>query len=192
MTAHNILQEAQALLQGHFLFTSGRHGAEYMQCARVLQYPQYTEILAKIIAQGFGNEKVEMVIAPAIGGIVIGYELARQLNSVSVFAERENGIMTLRRGFHIPQGTKVVVAEDVITTGKSSLEVMNIVREMGAEVLGVGVIVDRTGGKIDLGTKVVSAYSAEMQSYTAEECPLCKEGLPIFKPGSRDIKDFAK
>ena len=203
MTAEAILAECDALLHGHFLYTSGRHGEIYMQCAKVQQYPQHMEAIAKIIADGFKNEKVDMVIAPAIGGIVLGYELARQLNAKAIFAERQAsdvvtpaasaggsassgaGKMTLRRGFEIPKGARVVAAEDVVTTGGSVMEVMDIVKECGGELVGVGIIVDRTGGEIDLGTKLVSAYSKKITSYAADECPLCKEGVPIMKPGSR-------
>jgi len=187
MKPQEILESTKALLTGHFLLTSGRHTNQYMQCAKVLQQPYYTEQLAKVIAKGFENEKVDIVISPAVGGIVIGYELARQFGAISVFAERENGLMTLRRGFSIPKGSKVVVAEDVITTGSSSLEVLEIAKQSGAHVLGIGVIVDRTGGKADLGVKLVSAYSKEIVSYEKDNCPYCKEGMPLVKPGSRGI-----
>ncbi|MCL2224661.1 MAG: orotate phosphoribosyltransferase [Defluviitaleaceae bacterium] len=183
--AEEILIQADALLNGHFLYTSGRHGAQYMQCAKVLQYPQHTEELAKKIAEGFAGEKVDIVLAPAIGGIVWGYELARALGAKSIFAERENGTMTLRRGFDIPQNARVVVAEDVYTTGGTIREIIEIVKANGATLVGVGVIVDRTGGKMDLSTKAVAAYSTEITSYPPEECPLCKQGIPITKPGSR-------
>ena len=187
MSIEAILTECQALLHGHFLLTSGRHGDVYMQCAKIQQYPHHMETIAKTVAEGFKNQQVDIVIAPAIGAIVFGYELARQLNAKAMFAERQDGRMTLRRGFEIPRGAKVVVAEDVITTGGSVVEVMDIVRKSGAELLGLGVIVDRSGGYIDLGTKLVSAYSKKIISYTPEECPLCKEGIAIVKPGSRAV-----
>ena len=195
MNAEAILSECQAVLHGHFQLTSGRHAGIYMQCAQVQQYPQHMEALAKIVAGNFSD--VDMVIAPAVGAIVWGYELARQLNAKAIFAERAAGgsgadgrsdaknKMTLRRGFEIPKGARVVAAEDVITTGGSVMEVMDIVRECGGELLGVATIVDRTGGTIDLGAKLVSAYSKNVVSYLPEECPLCKEGKPIVKPGSR-------
>lgn len=193
LNSEAILTECGAILHGHFLLTSGRHGDIYMQCAKVQQYPKHMEAIAKIVAEGFKNEQVDIVISPAIGAIALGYELARQLNAKAIFAERESaggsgtagGKMTLRRGFEIPKGARVVAAEDVITTGGSVMEVMDIVKEAGGVLLGVGSIVDRTGGTIDLGARLVSAYSKKVISYAPEECPLCKEGVPIVKPGSR-------
>ncbi|MCL2048578.1 MAG: orotate phosphoribosyltransferase [Defluviitaleaceae bacterium] len=185
MNAQEILQKAEALFDGHFLYTSGRHGAQYMQCARVLQYPEYTEALAKIAAERFSGEKIDIVVAPAIGGIVWGYELARILGAKSIFAERENGKMTLRRGFEIPDGASVVVAEDVITTGGTVFEILELVRLNRGKIAGVGVIVDRSGGKIDFGVKTSAAFTTEIASYSPEDCPLCKQGVPITKPGSR-------
>jgi len=185
--AEAILTECQALFQGHFLYTSGRHGDVYMQCAQVQQYPEHLETLAKIVAEGFKGQPVDIVIAPAIGGIAFGYELARQLKAKAIFAERQDGKMTLRRGFEIPKGAKVVAAEDVVTTGGSVKEVIDIAREHGADVLGVGVIVDRTGGTIDLGTRLVSAYAKQIMSYAPEDCPLCKKGEALVKPGSRTV-----
>ena len=182
-----ILVETGALLNGHFKLTSGRHGAQYMQCAKVLQYPEHTAYIANVIAEGFKGDEVDIVLAPAIGGIVIGYELARALGAKSLFTEREDGKMTLRRGFVIPKGARVVIAEDVVTTGGSTREVMAIAKEHGAEIVGACSMVDRTGGELNLGVKFVAAYSKAMVSYAPEECPLCKEGQPIVKPGSRNI-----
>ncbi|MCL2420396.1 MAG: orotate phosphoribosyltransferase [Defluviitaleaceae bacterium] len=183
--AERILTECDAMLHGHFKLTSGRHGDVYMQCAKVQQYPEHMEAIAKIVADGFKDQPVDIVVAPAVGAIVFGYELARQLNAKAIFAERVDGQMTLRRGFEIPKGAKVVAAEDTITTGGSIKEVMDIVRNSGGDLLGVGSIVDRTGGEIDLGARLVSAYSKKIISYLPEECPMCKEGKPIVKPGSR-------
>ena len=181
-----ILKQSQALLDGHFLLTSGRHAGQYMQCARVQQYPDRLEAIAKIIAEGFSGDRVDIVIAPAIGGIVIGYELARQLGAKSIFTERVDGKMELRRGFDIPKGARVIIAEDVITTGLSTKEVIDVAAAYGAEIVGVGVMVDRTGGNADLGAKIVSAYSRQISSYLPEECPICAQGeLPLIKPGSR-------
>jgi len=182
-----ILQETGALLTGHFQLTSGRHGAQYMQCAKVLQYPEHTRYIAETLAENFKGEKVDIVLAPAVGGIVLGYELARALGAKSIFAEREEGKMTLRRGFEIPKGASVVVAEDVVTTGGSTKEVMAIAEEYGANILGTCVMVDRSGGKLDFGVKFAAAYTANIVSYEPENCPLCKEGLPMIKPGSRKL-----
>jgi len=181
------LEQAGALLKGHFLLTSGRHAGQYMQCAKVMQYPAYTEHIAKVIAHGFKDCEIDIVIAPAVGGIVIGYELAKALGVKSIFAERVMGKMTLRRGFEIPKGAKIVIAEDVITTGLSISDVKEIVTAYDGVLVGVGVIVDRTGGEIDVGTKLVSAYSQKILSYTEDECPFCKEGSVPVKPGSRGL-----
>jgi len=181
-----ILLETGALLTGHFQLTSGRHGELYMQCAKVMQYPEHTAYIAKVIAEGFKGDQVDIVLAPAIGGIIMGYELARALKAKSLFVERENGAMTLRRGFEIPKGAKVLVAEDVVTTGGTTKEVIDVAKAHGAEVVGTCSMVDRTGGAIDLGTKFVAAYSKAIASYEPEDCPLCKAGEPIVKPGSRN------
>lgn len=191
--AIEIFKETEVLLEGHFLLTSGRHSNQYMQCAKILQYPNYAEELAKGLAEEFKEDSIDMVVGPAMGGIIIAYELARQLNVKNLFTERENGKMTLKRGFTIPKGAKVLVAEDVVTTGGSVFEVMDIVKEQGGEVAGVAVLVDRSNGTIDFGTKLRAALTADVISYEAEECPLCKEGkLPIVKPGSRSINQNKK
>ncbi|ABW19725.1 orotate phosphoribosyltransferase [Alkaliphilus oremlandii] len=184
-----ILEESKVLLKGHFLLTSGRHSNEYMQCAQILQYPEFTEELAKGLAEEFKEDKIDMVIGPAMGGVIIAYEMARQLKVKNLFAERENGKMVLRRGFTIPEGTRVLIAEDVITTGGSVVEVAEVVREQGGEVVGVAVLVDRSNGAINFGTKLRAALTTEVKSYEAQECPLCKEGkIDLVKPGSRKIK----
>ncbi len=183
-----ILRKTQVLLEGHFLLTSGRHSNQYMQCAQLLQYPEYTEEIASHLATSFQEDKIDIVIGPAMGGIIIAYEMARRLTAKNLFTERENGKMTLRRGFRIPEGARVLVAEDVITTGGSVREVMEIVREQGGVVAGVAVLVDRSNGTIDFGTKLRAALTTEVVSYKPEECPLCKEGKqPAIKPGSRRI-----
>ena len=158
-----------------------------MQCAKVLQFPDYTEELAREVAKNFAGEKIDIVLAPAIGGIVWGYELARALSAKSIFAEREDGKMLLRRGFEIPRGARVVVAEDVITTGGTVVEILEIAKAHDAIIAGVGVIVDRSGGKVQLGTKIAAALSTEIISFPPDDCPLCKQGLPITKPGSRAV-----
>ncbi|HHW66302.1 orotate phosphoribosyltransferase [Defluviitalea raffinosedens] len=183
-----ILRETGVLLEGHFLLTSGRHSNQYMQCAKILQYPNYAEEIAKGLAEEFKEDAIDIVVGPAMGGIIIAYELARQLNAKNLFAERENGKMVLRRGFSIPKGARVLVAEDVVTTGGSVFEVIDIVKEQGGEVAGVAVLVDRSNGSVDFGAKLRAALTADIISYEAEECPLCKEGkLPLVKPGSRNI-----
>jgi len=182
-----IFKRTGAYLEGHFLFTSGRHGSNYMQCAKVLQYPEYTIEFGREIADYFRDRGVDTVIGPAMGGVVIAYEVARQLGAKALFAEREKGVMTLRRELKINPGEKVLVVEDVITTGGSVREVIDIVEKSRGELVGVGVIVDRTGGKIDFGVPLKAVLSIELISYPPEECPICRTNLPLVKPGSRNL-----
>ncbi len=192
MTKEEILQifrESGALLEGHFLLTSGRHSDRYMQCAQVLRFPDKTARLCAVIAEKFKDEKIDLVIGPAMGGILVSYETARHLGLPSIFAEREAGKMALRRGFSIRPGEKVLVVEDVITTGGSVKEVIDVVEAQGGEVVGVGVLVDRSNGAIDFGLPLVSVLSMEVKSYQPEACPLCAAGKSdLIKPGSRNIK----
>ena len=183
-----IFKQTGLMLEGHFLLTSGRHSNRYMQCAKLFQYPEYSEMICKDLADRFAGQKIDMVVGPAVGGIIMSYEMARQFKVPNIFAERENGAMTLRRGFSIPEGAKVLVVEDVVTTGGSVREVMDIVAEAKAEVVGVCVVVDRSGGKIDFGVSFEAAYETEIQSYEPSQCPLCEQGLELVKPGSRKLK----
>jgi len=183
-----ILKEAGVLLEGHFLLTSGRHSEKYLQCAKIFQDTRYSEELCAALAEKFKDSGVELVIGPAIGAISMSYEVSRHLQVKNIFAERENGEMTLRRSFTIEPGQKVLVVEDVVTTGGSVREVIDIVKKHGGEVVGVGVIVDRTGGKIDFGVPMESVISIDVVSYEPDACPLCKAGIPAVKPGSRNIK----
>jgi len=182
-----IFKKTGALLEGHFLLTSGRHSNKYFQCAKVLQYPEYTEKVCGIIADHFRDYDIDTVISPAMGGIIVGQEAARQLNKRSIFAEREDKKLTLRRGFTIEPGEKILVCEDVVTTGGSVFEVIDIVKEQGGEVVGVGYIVDRSNGKVDFGYPQKSTMKMEVISYTPDECPLCKGNIPLVKPGSRKV-----
>ncbi|MFY9285017.1 MAG: orotate phosphoribosyltransferase [Tissierellaceae bacterium] len=185
----HIFYELDVLRRGHFLYTSGRHGEVYMQCARLLQHPQYAEEVIGAIAEEFKDDKIDLVVGPATGGIIISYEFARQLGTIGIFTEREGDTMTLRRGFTIPKGARVLVVEDVITTGGSVKEVIDIVKREGGQLVGVAVLVDRTGGKVDFDTKFVAGLSEDIVSYSPQECPLCKEGkIPLEKPGSRKIQ----
>jgi len=183
----DIFLQTNALLEGHFLLTSGKHSNQYFQCAKVLQYPEYAGSLCKIIADYFKTFDIDTVIAPAIGGIVVGQEVARQLNKKSIFAERADGNLTLRRGFKITEGEKVLVCEDVVTTGGSVFEVIDIVKQHGGEVVGVGMIVDRSNGKVRFGVPQISTLQMEVVTYEPADCPLCKDGMLVVKPGSREI-----
>ena len=182
-----IFHETDALLYGHFLLTSGRHSELYFQCAKVLQYPEYAEELCSIIADEFCDKNISAVIAPAIGGIIVGHEVAKQMNKRFIFAEREDKNLSLRRGFSINEGERILVCEDVVTTGGSVFEVIDIVKASNAEVAGVGFIVDRSNGKVDFGVPKLSTIKLDVTSYLPDECPLCKEGLELVKPGSRKV-----
>lgn len=183
-----MLKEAEVLLEGHFLLTSGRHSDKYMQCAKIFQNAKYSVPLCAELVEKYKNEDIDVVIGPAIGAIQMSYEVGKQLGVKNIFAERENGEMTLRRGFTIEKGQKVLVVEDVVTTGGSVREVIALVEACGGIVAGVGSIVDRTGGKIDFGVPYKSAFSMDITSYEADECPICKSGAPLVKPGSRTVK----
>ena len=181
----DILKSTNALLTGHFRLTSGLHSSTYFQCAKILTYPDITEKICAEIAVGFKDAGIAKVIAPAIGGIVVGYEMAKALKAKSVFAERENGVMTLRRGFQIEPGERILIAEDVITTGGSVLEVRDIVEKMGGAPVGFASLIDRSGGKFNPGIPYVSWFQMEVKNYNPDDCPMCKEGIPVVKPGSR-------
>lgn len=184
--ALEILKEAGVLLEGHFLLTSGRHSGRYLQCARIFRNTRYSEELCAALAAQFKDDRVDIVIGPALGAVQMAYEVSRALGCENFFAEREDGTMTLRRGFAIEPGQRVLVVEDVVTTGGSVREVLEIVRQAGGEIVGVGSIVDRTGGRIDFGVPFHSVISMEVESYEPSECPLCKAGAPApYKPGSR-------
>ena len=183
-----IFLETNALLEGHFLLTSGRHSNQYFQCAKVLQFPSHTFEVCSVLAEHFRNYEIDTVIAPAMGGIIVGYEVASQLGKRSIFTERENNQMTLRRGFSLSENEKVLVCEDVVTTGGSVFEVIEIVKSFRAKVIGVASIVDRSNGKVDFGYPFKSALQLEVLSYPPENCPICKQGnIPLVKPGSRKI-----
>jgi len=187
-----IFKESGALLEGHFQLTSGLHSNQYFQCAKVLQYPKHAATLCSDIASQFASSSIEVVIAPALGGIVVGQEVGRQLNVRTMFTERKDGAMQLRRGFEIRRSERVLVCEDVVTTGGSVTEVIRIVKELGGSPVGIGYIVDRSNGKVrfDLpnGGKQVSVLQMDVVTYRPDECPLCRKGIPVEKPGSKGNK----
>ncbi|MCI9575908.1 MAG: orotate phosphoribosyltransferase [Clostridiales bacterium] len=184
--AMEILKEAGVLLEGHFRLTSGKHSNKYLQCAKIFRNTKYSEELCAALAEEFKDKGVEVVIGPALGAVQMTYEVSRWLKCENFFAERDDGKMTLRRGFAFRPGQKVLVVEDVVTTGGSVREVMEIVQEQGGDIVGVGAIVDRTAGKVDFGVPFKSVIAVEVDSWEPDECPLCKAGAPApVKPGSR-------
>jgi orotate phosphoribosyltransferase len=185
-----ILKEADVLLEGHFLLTSGKHSNRYLQCANIFRNTKYSEELCAALAELFKDDGIELVIGPAMGAVQMAYEVSRHLGTENFFTERdENGAMVLRRGFAIEPGCHVLVVEDVVTTGGSVKEVIELVEKSGGIVAGVGSIVDRTGGAIQFGVPFKAVYSAQVISWEAENCPLCKKGdtQPV-KPGSRKTR----
>ncbi len=182
-----ILKKTGAILNGHFLLSSGIHSDGYIQCARMLQYPYHADRVLKLIAQKVKHLDIEIVVGPALGGIIVAYELGRQLHKKAMFAERKDGIMQFRRGFVIRPGEKVLITEDVVTTGKSTLEVKELVEERGADVIGVACIVDRRSEDYRLDIPLYGALQMDIKTYTPENCPLCRKGIPIENPGSRFI-----
>jgi orotate phosphoribosyltransferase len=170
-------------MEGHFRLSSGRHAATYMQCGRVFESASLAEKLCRELAGRFSD--VDAVVGPALGAVIMSYEVSRCLGCRNMFAERENGVMTLRRGFAIRPGERVLVVEDAVTTGGSVKEVMGVCLERGADVLGVGALVDRTSGGNPFGVPFEALVRISIPSWTAEECPLCKQGIPCVKPGSR-------
>ncbi len=187
-----IFRSTGAYLQGHFRLTSGLHSAEYLQSALVLQHPAAAEKLGRLLAQEIGkltSEHVKTVIAPALGGLIIGHETARALGARFLFTERDPATnkMTMRRGFSIWPGETVLVVEDVITTGGSTVEVIEIVKTLGAKVLGAGSIIDRSGGHADVGVPRIGLVTMQVAAHYPEQCPMCALGVPVVKPGSRAV-----
>jgi len=184
-----ILKETNALLDGHFVLSSGLHSNQYIQCARLLSFPKKAEIicgsLSKKIKKNF--KKIDIILSPAIGGIVVGYELGRQLNIQTIFAERENGKLILRRGFDISSNLNVLIVEDVITTGKSALECYEIVKSLKAKLVGYACIIDRSNEKLLIKEKIVSQIKIKISTFTDQNLPEDLKKLPITKPGSRNL-----
>lgn len=183
-----IFKETDALLEGHFVLTSGLHSPHYFQCAKVLQYPKYLHLLAGDIAKHYEYSEVEVVISPAVGGIVVGTEVGRVLGVRTIFAERENGSMKLRRGFGVKKGERVLVVEDVVTTGGSVDEVCALVTEAGAKLTGIGCIVDRSNGKAQFDAKFYSVMEMDVQTYAPDSIPASLSAIPVMKPGSRGLQ----
>jgi len=183
----NIFRQCSALLEGHFLLSSGLHSEKYLQCALVLQHPDIATELCFKLGSNFRSEKVDFVIAPALGGIIVAQEVAKALGVRAMFAERVDGKLTLRRGFAIKEGERAIVVEDVITTGGSTKETMRVVTEAGGIVVAAGSLIDRGGGKTDLGVPYTSLVTLSIDTYQPKDCPLCKKGIEVVKPGSRNL-----
>ena len=184
----DIFRKSSALLEGHFILSSGLHSDRYVQCALVLQHPRLAEQLCSELAGKLRHLEVSVVAAPALGGVLVAHEVARALGVRSIFTERQDGQMTLRRGFSLEPGEPTLVVEDVITTGLSTRETIQCLEQAGAKVLGAGSLIDRSGGTADLGLPKTSLINLKIQNYKPEECPLCKAGIPAVKPGSRAKK----
>jgi orotate phosphoribosyltransferase len=184
-----VFEENEALLKGHFLLSSGLHSDRYLQCALALQHPAIAEKLCSELAAKVRADdsigRIDLVIAPALGGVIVAHEVARALGVRALFTERQEKAMTLRRGFQIKPGERCLVVEDVVTTGGSTREVMEVVAERGGVTAGVGSLIDRSGGAVDLGVPRHALAALEAPTYKPEECPMCREGSTLIKPGSR-------
>ena len=185
-----ILKESQAFLAGHFRLSSGLHSGNYLQCAQVFRFPEHSETLSRLLVEKIRQAGIgfDQVISPALGGLLFGYEVSRQAGVPNIFAEREpDNKMALRRGFAIQPGESFLVVEDVVTTGGSSLEVMRLVREAGGRVAALGCVADRSRGKLTLDVPFFSLVTLDFPAYEPESCPLCAQGLPVVKPGSKKV-----
>jgi len=180
-----IFREYSALLEGHFVLSSGLHSDRYIQCALVLQHPRVAERLCVELGPRLGELGAKVVVAPALGGVIVAHEIARALGLRALFTERQNGEMTLRRGFHLGQDEPVLVVEDVITTGKSTRETIDCVENAGGKVVGVGALIDRSGGKVEFNVPKAALATLNVETYDPDDCPLCNAGKPAVKPGSR-------
>lgn len=180
-----IFRRHQALIEGHFVLSSGLHSDRYIQCALVLQHPDVAAKLGQELAAKIGKTDATVIVAPALGGILVAHEVARALGVRSLFVERQDGRMTLRRGFSLARGEPTLVVEDVITTGGSTRETITAVEEAGGKVVAAGALVDRSGGAADLGLPKAALLTLTVQNYEPSNCPLCRAGVPAVKPGSR-------
>jgi orotate phosphoribosyltransferase len=183
-----IYKRTGALLTGHFLLSSGLHSDRYLQSALVLQQPELATKLCAALADGFRDQRIDVVIAPALGGVFVSHETARALGVRALFAERVDGTLTLRRGFTIMPGERVLVVEDVITTGKSTRETIEVVKAAGGVVVAAGSLVDRSGGRADIGVPYRSLVTLDVPTFSPANCPMCKAGSAPVKPGSRGLK----
>ncbi len=182
-----IFEKAGALLKGHFLLSSGLHSDLYFEKFQVLQHPEYVEILCKELASLFRDDTIEVVVGPTTGGIIIAYEVAKNLKTRSIFAESEGEGRIFKRGFSLKKGERALIVDDILTTGKSVKEVIDLVKKHDGEIIGIGVLLDRSGGKVDFGYPLRPLATTEVKNYSPDQCPLCRKGEPLVKPGSREI-----
>lgn len=183
-----ILRDTGALLEGHFILTSGLHSPQYIEKFRVLEQPRYTEILCKTLAEKFKDQKVTVVVGPMTGGIILAYEVGKQLDAKAIFTERIDGVMKFRRGFTLSSHDRVLIVEDIITTGGSVNAVIDVVRETNATIVGLGYLVDRSGGKITFPIPAIPLLTLNVITYQPDACPLCANGSIAIKPGSSGKK----
>jgi orotate phosphoribosyltransferase len=181
----DILEKTGALLKGHFLLSSGLHSDLYFEKFQVLQYPEYVEILCRKLASFFEDDQIEVVVGPTTGGVIIAYEVAKNLKVRSIFAEPGEDGRIFKRGFGLKKGERVLIVDDILTTGGSVNEVIQLVKKHEANILGIGVLLDRSGGQVKFGYPLKALAVTEVTNYRPEECPLCKKGEPLVKPGSR-------
>lgn len=184
---NRLFRDCGAWQEGHFLLSSGLHSNEYFQCALLLQHPSLASRVCETLTQRFMSEEITCVVAPALGGILVAYEMARHLGARAIFSERVDDRLKFRRGFHLVPRDRVLVVEDVITTGGSVEELIHLVQDTGATVVGVGAFVDRSGGWVAFDVKYHALLSLNLKTFPASECPHCKEGVPLIKPGSRGL-----
>jgi len=180
-----IFKESKALLSGHFLLSSGLHSDIYFEKFQVLQYPEYVQILCKKLAEKFEKDKIEVVVGPTTGGIIIAYEVAKNLKTRSIFAESEEGKRIFKRGFQLNEGERTLIVDDILTTGGSINEVVNLVKENKGDIVGIGVLLDRSGGKVKFDYPLKALATVEAKTYHPDNCPLCKENVLLVKPGSK-------
>jgi len=183
----DLFRRSGALLEGHFRLTSGLHSSGYLQCALVLQHPEHAEALGRAIGDRTRRLRPTAVLSPALGGVVIGHEVGRALGVRALFAERHDGALTLRRGFVVAENDRVLVVEDVLTTGGSTRETMQVAKASGGQVVGAASIVNRSAGAPDFDVPFASLLEIDLPTYEPEKCPLCAQGLPVVKPGSRPV-----
>ncbi|MBC8492027.1 MAG: orotate phosphoribosyltransferase [Candidatus Marinimicrobia bacterium] len=183
----NIFRDCGALMSGHFLLSSGLHSDSYLEKFRIFEQPKIHERLISEILSHFDTTEVKTILGPALGGVIMASEAARQLNIRAVFSEKEDSRLTLRRGFKLSSGEKVLILDDIVTTGGSVKETITIAENAGAKILGIGILADRSGGRVKFGYRHHALMNLDLPVYKPEECPMCKEKMPLIKPGSRKI-----